>query len=265
MSGGIEPYYDEGGVTIYLGDCRKVLPLIMIQGVTKGCDAIITDPPYGDTSLDWDRKVDGWLREIPLVPQLWCFGSMRFFLEHGHDFTEEHWKYGQEIVWEKHNGSGFHADRFKRVHEFAVHWYRGEWKKLHLEPITTDGHRRVRATRPRNGTPHTGDVEPSPYDSTIRLERSVLQVRSEHGRAVHPTQKPLGILSPLIRYSVTRGGLVLDPFMGSGSTLLAARQLGRRAIGIEEREDYCEAAVQRLGQGELALSLDTAEMPERAA
>jgi site-specific DNA-methyltransferase (adenine-specific) len=90
--------------------------------------------------------------------------------------------------------------------------------------------------------------------------RSVLQVRSEHGRAVHPTQKPLGILSPLISYSVPPGGLVLDPFMGSGSTLLAARQLGRRAIGIEADEAYCKAAVQRLGQGELLTQL-----PEKAA
>jgi site-specific DNA-methyltransferase (adenine-specific) len=62
----------------------------------------------------------------------------------------------------------------------------------------------------------------------------------------HPTEKPLGILDPLIRYACPPGGLVLDPFAGSGSTLDAARQSGRRAIGIEGREDYCEAAVRRL-------------------
>lgn len=89
-------------------------------------------------------------------------------------------------------------------------------------------------------------------DGGPRLMRSVLQVRSEHGRAVHPTQKPLGILRPLIQYSCSIDGTMLDPFAGSGSTLLAARELGRRAIGIEAREDYCEAAVKRLAQGVLA-------------
>jgi DNA modification methylase len=89
-------------------------------------------------------------------------------------------------------------------------------------------------------------------DRAAGAEREVVGQR-EDGRAVHPTQKPLGILSPLIRYSVPGGGLVLDPFMGSGSTLLAARQLGRRAIGIELDEGFCRAAVRRLGQGELSL------------
>lgn len=82
--------------------------------------------------------------------------------------------------------------------------------------------------------------------------RSVQFVRSEHGRAVHPTQKPLGILRPLIEYSVPPGGLVLDPFAGSGSSLLAARELGRRAEGCEINPDYCQAAIGRLSQMELA-------------
>lgn len=255
----MKPYYEEDGITIYHGDCRKVLPHLDGEGVVA--DAIVTDPPYGDTSLDWDRKVDGWLREVPPTPQIWCFGSMRFFLEHGSDFTDEGWKYGQEVVWEKHNGSGFHADRFKRVHEFAVHWYRGEWGKLHLEVPTRPGIGKITVRR-KQRPPHAGEIADSTYtseDGGPRLMRSVLEVRSEHGRAVHPTQKPLGIISPLIRYSVTPGGLVLDPFMGSGSTLLAARQLGRRAIGIEISEEYCEAAVRRLGQGELISHLHTQE------
>lgn len=81
--------------------------------------------------------------------------------------------------------------------------------------------------------------------------RSVITVRSCHGRAVHPTQKPLGIIAPLIQYSVPSSGLVLDPFMGSGSSLLAALELRRRAIGIEIEEKYCEIAANRLSQGVL--------------
>jgi site-specific DNA-methyltransferase (adenine-specific) len=63
--------------------------------------------------------------------------------------------------------------------------------------------------------------------------RSVIDVSNEHGKAFHPTQKPLGILAPLIEYSVPRGGIVLDPFLGSGSTGIAAKLLGRHYIGCE--------------------------------
>lgn len=75
--------------------------------------------------------------------------------------------------------------------------------------------------------------------------RSVIAVRSAHGYATNETQKPVGILTPLIEYGCPPGGLVLDPFMGSGSTLIAARDSGRHAIGIDIREDQCEAAAER--------------------
>ncbi len=67
----------------------------------------------------------------------------------------------------------------------------------------------------------------------------------------HPTEKPTGILEPLIAYGCPIGGTVLDLFAGSGSTLDAARLIGRRAVGIEMREDYCEIAAKRLAQDTL--------------
>lgn len=240
----MKPYYEDDAVTLYHGDARDVLPELEGGGV----DAVVTDPPYGDTSLDWDDPVKGWT-DLVEAPQLWCFGSMRFWLEHGGDFRDR-WRYGQEVVWKKHNGSGFHADRFRRVHELALHWYRGAWGDLYLDPPkTNDATKRTlrRKTRPT----HTGHIEKSAYaseDGGPRLMLSVIEVRSEHGRALHPTQKPLGIIDPLIRYSVRPGGLVLDPFMGSGSTLRAAKDAGRRAVGIEIDERYCEIAVKRLAQ-----------------
>ena len=243
----VEPIFDDGQVALYCGDCRDILPEL------GSVDVVVADPPYGDTSLDWDEPVKGWL-ELLDAPQLWCFGSMRFWLEHGHEFREG-WKYGQEIVWEKHNGSSFHADRFKRVHELVVHWYRGDWRSIwHEPPLTFDA--TPRTVRRKRRPPHTGHIEASSYtseDGGPKLMRSVLQVRSEHGRAVHPTQKPLGVLRPLIQYSCPSRGLVLDPFAGSGSTLLAARDLGRRAIGIEIDETYCERAVERLSQTVMSL------------
>ena len=78
--------------------------------------------------------------------------------------------------------------------------------------------------------------------------RSVLRVHSCHGYAEHPTQKPIGIVSPLIEFSVPADGVALDPFMGSGTTLRAAKDLGRKAIGIEIHETYCEIAARRMEQ-----------------
>ena len=245
-------YYSDDAVAIYHGDCRELLSLF---GPVVDC--VITDPPYGDTSLDWDRPVGGWL-DLIAARQLWCFGSMRFWLEHSADFRES-WTYAQEVIWEKHNGSGFHADRFKRVHELAVHWYRGRWATLHKEPpMTFDALARQVVRRNKRRPAHMGDIGASAYasvDGGPRLMRSVLRVRSEHGRALHPTQKPIGILSPLIQFSVQADGLILDPFAGSGSTLLAAKQLGRQAIGIEIEERYCEIAAQRLAQDVLPLAV----------
>jgi site-specific DNA-methyltransferase (adenine-specific) len=71
------------------------------------------------------------------------------------------------------------------------------------------------------------------------------------GKAIHATEKPVEILAPLIEYSVPPGGVVLDPFAGSGSTLLTARQLDRRAVGIEANEEYCERAAERLSVPDL--------------
>lgn len=212
-----------GDATLYLADCRDLLASIE-------ADVVVTDPPYGVTSLEWDRTVQGW-PEILRPRQLWCFGSMRFFL--GQSFPG--WTYAQDIVWEKHNGSGIHADRFKRVHEHALHFYRGEWGTLTLQPqFTQDA--TARNVRRKTKPPHWGGIGESSYaseDGGPRLMRSVIYARSMHGMAVHPTQKPVAILKPLIEYSCPKGGLVLDCFGGSFSTGVAALQAGRRFVGIE--------------------------------
>lgn len=240
----MKPYFAHDGITIYHGDFREWLaPDVRFS-------AIVTDPPYGETSLMWDSWVDGWpelLREV--APQMWCFGSLRMFLKHFEDFKT--WRFAQEIVWEKHNGSGFHADRFRRVHEFATHWYRGEWQSL-TKNVQTTPDATARTVRRRERPAHMGEIENSTYTSVHggpRMMRSVIYAPSEHGKAFHPTQKPVAILLPLIEYSTNRGDVVFDPFMGSGSTLVAAKLCGRGAVGIEASEKYCEAAAKRLEQG----------------
>jgi site-specific DNA-methyltransferase (adenine-specific) len=237
------PYYADDAVALYHGDALVLLPLLPMA------DAIVTDPPYGETSLEWDKWPDGWPDLAAIVaPQMWCFGSMRMFFDKGRQFSP--WKLAQDVVWEKHNGSGFDADRFKRVHELALHFYRGKWSGLYRDPQRVPGEARPSArVKARTAGQHRGEIAARGYEfGDTRLQRSVISARSCHGYAVHPTQKPEDIVAPLLRYSVPPGGLVIDPFAGSGTTLLVARKTGRRAIGIEARADYCAAAARRIEQ-----------------
>lgn len=247
----MKPYYSDGHVQLYLGDMREVIPALEIKA-----DLLCVDPPYAETKLAWDRWPDGWpVLAAAVADSMWYFGSMRMFLERREEFSA--WKLSQDVIWEKQNGTGFAADRFKRVHETITHWYRGDWSAAHHEtprvPYTgPDKHIRVR--RPDRAQ-HAGSIRLRDYrDDGTRLMRSVLRVRSMHGRGSHPTEKPVGILQPLIEYACPPGGLVLDPFAGSGSALEAARLSGRHAIGIEVSEEYAERAARRLAQAPLELA-----------
>lgn len=247
----MKPYYEHGGVTIYHGDCRPVCCSIRDNRPEKPA-CIIADPPYGDTSLDWDVRVRGWPNivgeALAATGSMWVFGSFRYFFTSAAEF--QGWTLAQDLVWEKHNGSSFLADRFRRVHEGIVQFYRGEWASVHKAPVTTPD-ATSRTLRRKERPAHLGKIDHSSYvshDGGPRLMRSVISVRSCHGEAEHPTQKPTGIIDPLLRYSCPPGGTVLDPFMGSGSTLVAAKALGLPAIGIEIEEKYCEIAAKRLSQ-----------------
>ena len=235
------PYYQDDAVTLYHGEAQDLLTYL------PQADAVITDPPYGETSLDWDRWPDGWPFLASCVAnQLWCFGSTRMFFDKSRQF--DHWKLAQDIVWEKHNGSSSAADRFRRVHELALHFYLGEWRNCYTEVQYTDD-ATARAVRRKKRPPHWGDIGESVYvskDGGPRLQRSVIYAKSCHGYAVNEAQKPEAIVQPLIQYSVPPGGLVIDCFAGSGTTLAVAAKTGRLAIGIEKREAQCALIVERL-------------------
>lgn len=243
-------YYTDETVTLYLGDSTELVTDLQREGLAADC--IVTDPPYGETSLDWDKWPSRWPSVMSGVTNsMWCFGSMRMFLDRADEFAG--WRLSQDIVWEKHNGTGFSTDRFKRVHECVTHWYRGSWTDVHHETPKTvySGPNKNARVRRDDRSAHAGSIKAVTYhDDGTRLMRSVLKAQSVRG-GVHPTEKPVGLLEPLIRYACPEGGTVLDPFAGSGSTLDAARAAGRRAIGIEAREDYCEAIARRLDQGVL--------------
>lgn len=222
-------------MTVLTGDCRQLMP------EHGPFDLIVADPPYGDTSLEWDRRVDGWL---PLARSalsgsgsLWIFGSLRSFMACGEAIRASGLRYAQEIVWEKQNGSGFHADRFKRVHELAVQFYRtdAQWSAIY-NVVQTTADATARTVRRKTRPPHTGQIAKGYYtsqDGGPRLMRSVIYARNCHGRAIHPTEKPVGLLEILIRTSCPPGGLVGDWFAGSGAVGEACRATGRRYLGCE--------------------------------
>jgi site-specific DNA-methyltransferase (adenine-specific) len=242
-----------------VGDCRDLL-----KGFPAGSfDCIVTDPPYGETNLGWDRRCQGWAKECSRVLKttgsMWVFGSLRAFLHSTAEF--EGWKLAQEVVWEKHNGSSFHADRFRRVHELAVQFYPASaaWAAVYKAPqYTADATPRAvrRKSRPEHWHGDRGDSVYVSEDGGPRLMRSVLRVRSEHGRAVHPTQKPLGVVLPLLRYSCPPGGHVLDPFAGSGTVGLAAAEAGMRATLVDTSGAYAAVFSNRLADA-LAAKLPT--------
>jgi site-specific DNA-methyltransferase (adenine-specific) len=238
----VTPYFQDDFVTLYLADSMACdLPRV---------DLVVTDPPYGSTSLEWDRWPTGWPSRIN-ASAFWAFGTMRQFMDHAGEF--QGWTMSQDVVWEKHNGSGFHADRFRRVHESAVHFYRGPWAGVYHAPQyeMTATKRSVRA---KGRPPQMGHIERAPYESHDggpKLVPSIIFGSSMHGKAIHPTQKPLAVLMPLIRYGCPEGGTVLDLFSGSGSTLVAARLCGRRAIGYEVDEAFAERSARWLSQREL--------------
>ena len=217
------PYYCEDGITIYCGDCREIMP----EGEA---DVMVTDPPYGMAYQSGYGA--GWLpvagdespaiRDIALA--LW--GDDRPAAVFGTWRIERPQRTRQLLVWDKSDaigpGMGNLNMAFGSSHEEV--YLLGEW------PCREGFSRRPSVLRTSQGQGSRGGV--------VYLSG-------------HPTAKPVGLLVRLLE--VGPAGTVLDPFMGSGTTLVAAKQLGRKAVGIEIEERYCEVAVQRLAQGVLPL------------
>ena len=235
-------------VRILIGDCRKIMP------AEGPFDMILADPPYGDTSLGWDKRVEGWLElareSLKPTGSMWLFGSMRSIMVVAPEISAKGWRYAQDIVWEKHNGSAFHADRFKRVHEHAIQFYRdgAPWSGVYNEVQTTPD-ATPRTVRRKKRPPHTGHIDASQYvsqDGGPRLMRSVIYMRSCHGRAIHPTEKPAALLEILILTSCQPGGLVGDWFAGSGAAGEACQITERNYVGCEIDAEMAGRAKARL-------------------
>jgi DNA modification methylase len=221
------PYYDDGQIVIYHGDCREVLPSL-------AADVLVTDPPYGmsfTAGCRADGRGVGWTSRWTGVPiagddsteiRDWVLAQWgtRPALVFGSWKTAMPADTREVLVWDKVVSTGMGA--------LDIPW-RPSWEAIYVLGrgfAGPRGHGVLRCSLP-----------------TLAPDRRW-----------HPTPKPVPLLRQLLG-KCPPGWIVLDPFMGVGSTLRAAADLGRQAIGIEIEERYCEIAVRRLAQQVLPLEV----------
>lgn len=219
--GEVTPYYDHAGITIYHGDCREVLPML---GVV---DHVITDPPYGDTTHDHHLSSVTTHQKLAFdsideaecvrLAQAWVRIAARWCI-----FTCE-WHFMEAL---------HRADLLVRF---------GIWRK-------PDGAPQFTGDRPGMGWEAVAICHrPGPKRWNGGGHHAFWSIPVARGTG-HPTEKPAQLMRQFVELFTDPGDLILDPFMGSGTTLRAAKDLGRRAIGIEIEERYCEIAAKRLAQ-----------------
>ena len=225
----LRPYYEQSGITIYHGDCREILPSL------GAVDMVLTDPPYSDKTHDNAKSNKGGGTGIKAID----FKAIDFkaienlltacaLLCRGWFVATMEWRHIAEL---DHNcPEPWELIRF------------GVWVKTNPMP-------QISADRPANGWEGIAYLYP-------KGKKKVWNGGGNHGNWIgplvtngdHPTGKPLPMIKTIVERFTDSGETILDPFMGSGTTLRAAKDLGRRAIGIELEEKYCEIAARRLSQ-----------------
>lgn len=215
----MKPYYhsEKSGITIYHGDCREVLPNL------SPVDFVLTDPPYElvasgggiGAQRDYLAKTEGFTDGGFDEGLLSAFGSWACFCSKAQLLKllgvvgDRRWML---VTWNKPNPTPLVNANYLPDTEYIVH----AWTPGRLFGEYRDRSRFIL---------HQGDRE-----------------------GLHPNGKPVAVVSKMVRLGSQPGELILDPFMGSGTTLVAAKLEGRRAIGIEIEERYAEIAAKRLSQ-----------------
>lgn len=211
-----DPYYQDDSVSLYHGDALELAELWTCA------DVLVTDPPYGMAYHSGRRKADDRIacddtltvRDAALDHWAAANGEGAPALVFGTWKQPRPDRVRQLIVWDKRGGAGFSGD------------LNMPWADITEEVYVI-------------GTGWAGRRVPAIY--------SIPTIPSQSpARNGHPTPKPTSLMEALI--AKCPPGIIADPFAGSGSTLVAAKALGRRAIGVELEERYCETAAKRLAQ-----------------
>jgi site-specific DNA-methyltransferase (adenine-specific) len=249
---------------IYQGDCIEILNKKIDE---KSIDLIFADPPYNlsgnglkwkgnKTGGDWYMVNEKWDKmtapEYLQFTRKWigaCYkalkdnGSIYISCTH-HNLSEVmivlkqlDFKIHNVIVWYKTNAMPNMTRRvFTHSTEFIVWAVKGKKWIFNYEEL-----KKINPEKQRDGSlKQMRDVWPMP------LVQGRERLKGKSGRASHPTQKPEEMLKRIIAASSNKGDIVLDPFMGSGTTAVVAKRLGRKWIGIEKEKKYIELIYDRL-------------------
>lgn len=231
-------YYSDDLVTIYHGDCLPILDTIDAASV----DLVIADPPYGvayKSGANRPRPTGAFGKDKPPT-------TVR-----SHDWPL--------IVGDQSPFDPGPLLRFPRLVLFGANYYAD---RLPPSPswIAWDKIDGLATSKRCVGINDQADAEMAwtNLGGPVRIIRhrwlGLMQASEQRERRVHPTQKPIALMERIIEWRTKPGDLVLDPYMGSGPVAVACQRLGRRYIGIEIEEKYCEVAAKRLQQGTLDLT-----------
>lgn len=236
--------YEDDAVTLYQGDCRDLRWPVACERTI-----VITDPPYGTGMYASDSNVltaamfNQWASEVDGAVAVfgWPENLAALCVESGRVPSE--W-----VTWWPTNARyrGFNLHGLWREVECVAIFGGGSWDRLRQpRAVTTtpmpNRDKRIKE-QAKAGDVRMGDVW---RDESPKLNPN------QRGR-LHPNQKPVAVMRRLIEALSEPGDVIYDPFAGSGTTLLAARELGRRAVGVEIEASYCEVIAQRLAQEVLA-------------
>jgi site-specific DNA-methyltransferase (adenine-specific) len=236
-------------IDLYRGDCLEVMDRLIEDGVKV--DSIITDPPYGTTACKWDSVIpfdEMWLRLNKLIKPngaIVLFGSEPFSSALRMSNIKN---YKYDWVWNKRlAGNVFLAkSQPMKIHENILVF---NSSKESFYPIKTDLEK-VRNYKDKYGGGEsfgkkgTGDKV---HTTKGKNPKSIIDISNANRKGnTHPTQKPVALMEYLIKTYTNEGELVLDFTMGSGTTGVACKNLGRDFIGIEMDDKYFDIAKKRI-------------------
>ena len=234
-----DSYYRDDSCVIYNGDCLEVMKDIPSGSI----DMVLADPPYGTTACKWDTVIpfEPMWEQLKRITKkngaIVLFGSEPFSSALRMSNIKE---YRYDWIWHKSNMSGFLNVRWVpiKAHENISVFYK---KTGAYNPRAKKLEKPIK--RNDRGSDCYNRVDMNEQKLT-GYPKSILNFKSERG--LHPTQKPVALMEYLIKTYTNEGETVLDFTMGSGTTLLAAKNIGRKAIGIELDKAYCDIGVKRL-------------------